>query len=297
MRKDNKEMNTTLTILLITQNPAFQDSLEQTIALLQADWHLEHARSLDEALKRYGPSPSQTDPTICSEPSSMVILLDPHVQEELGLQVIKRLLSQLPAVPIVQLLQPEEEELGLEGVKVGAQDYLLLSTLTPMKLHRTIRDAIRRHDVMQRLRRKRQTKPIQEAGRRPINVLWISKNSKDSRLLKSLFARAGEHWNFLQVATLLEAIALYHCNERLNLQPVTIDVALLDISQVIPQEMDVLAKFQQAMPDLPIIGLLENELSLYGDCIQAGFIYLVKDEISITQLFNTIQSVLQPTIA
>jgi DNA-binding NarL/FixJ family response regulator len=290
-------MNTTLTILLVTQNPAFQDPLEQTIALLQADWHLEHAYSLEEVLERYGSLHSQAD-TSFSEPSSMVILLDPHVQEELGLQVIKRLLSQLPAIPIVQLLQPEEEELGLEGIKVGAQDYLLLSTLTPMKLHRTIRDAIRRHDVMQRLRQRRRTKPtIQKASRRPINVLWISKNSKDSRLLKSLFARAGAHWNFLQVATLLEAIALYHCNERLNLQPMTIDVALLDINQVIPQEIDVLAKFQQAMPDLPIIGLLENELGLYGDRIQAGFIYLVKDETSITQLFTTIQSVLQPTTA
>jgi DNA-binding NarL/FixJ family response regulator len=287
-------MNTPLTILLVTHNPAFQDPLEQTIALLQADWHLEHARSLEEVLDRYGPLSSQDH--AFSEPSSMVILLDPHIQKERGLQAITRLLSQLPAIPIVQVLQPEEEELGLEGIKVGAQDYLLLSTLTPMKLHRTIRDAIRRHDVMQRLRQKRQTKPIQ-AARRPINVLWISNNSKDSRLLKSLFARAGEHWKFFQVATLLEAIALYHCNERLNLQPIKIDVALLDINQVIPQEMDVLEKFQQAMPDLPIIGLLENELSLYGDRIQAGFIYLVKDEISITQLFNTIQSVLQPTIA
>jgi DNA-binding NarL/FixJ family response regulator len=295
MRKDNKLMNTTLTILLVTRNPAFQDPLEQTIALLQADWHLEYARSLEEVLERYGPSPSQAD-TLSQASSSMVILLDPHVQEELGLQAIKRLLSQLPAVPIVQLLQPEEEELGLEGIKAGAQDYLLLSTLTPVKLHRTIRDAIRRQDVMQRLRQKRQPKPIQEA-RRPINVLWISKNSKDSRLLRSLFARAGEHWKFLQVSTLLEAIALYHCNERLNLHPITIDVALLDINQVIPQEMDVLAKFQQAMPDLPIIGLLENELSLYGDRIQAGFTYLVKDDISITQLIRAIQSVLQPTTA
>jgi DNA-binding NarL/FixJ family response regulator len=287
-------MNTTLTILLVTQNPAFQDPLEQTIALLQADWHLEHARSLEEVLDRYGPLPSQ-DHAI-AELSSMVILLDPHIQEELGLQAITRLLSRLPAIPIVQVLQPEEEELGLEGIKVGAQDYLLLSTLTPMKLHRTIRDAIRRHDVMQRLRQKRQTKPIQQTHR-PINVLWISKNSKDSRLLKSLFARAGEHWKFLQVATLLEAIALYHCNERLNLQPIRIDVALLDMNQVIPQEMDVLEKFQQAMPDLPIIGLLENELSLYGDRIQAGLTYLVKDDISITQLIQTIQSALQPTIA
>jgi DNA-binding NarL/FixJ family response regulator len=287
-------MNTTLTILLVTQNLAFQDPLEQTIALLQADWHLEHAHSLEEVLDRYGPLSSQ-GPAI-SESSSVVILLDPHIQQELGLQAITRLLSQLPAIPIVQVLQPEEEELGLEGIKVGAQDYLLLPTLTPMKLHRTIRDAIRRHDVMQRLRQKRRTKPIEEA-RRPINVLWISKNSKDSRLLKSLFARAGEHWKFLQVATLLEAIALYHCNERLNLQPIRIDVALLDMNQVIPQEMDVLEKFQQAMPDLPIIGLLENELSLYGDRIQAGLTYLVKDDISITQLIQTIQSALQPTIA
>jgi CheY-like chemotaxis protein len=287
-------MNTTLTLLLVTQNPAFQDPLEQTIALLQADWRLEQAQSLEEVLEHYGPMSSQGDSTSGSEPSSMVILLDPHVREELGLQVITRLLSQLPAIPIVLLLRPEEEELGLEGIKVGAQDYLLPSTLTPMKLHRTIRDAMRRHDVMQRLRHKRQSK-LAPDNRRPINVLWISKNSQDSRLLKSLFARAGKHWKFFQVATLLEAIALYHCNERLNLQPITIDVALLDINQVIPQEMDVLTKFQQAMPDLPIIGLLENELSLYGDRIQAGFTYLVKDEISITQLLKTIQSALQPT--
>jgi DNA-binding NarL/FixJ family response regulator len=287
-------MNTTLTILLVTRNPAFQDPLEQTIALLQADWHLEQAHSLEEVLDRYGPLSRQDH--AFSEPSSIVILLDPHIQEEQGQLAITRLLSQLPAIPIVQVLQPEEEELGLEGIKVGAQDYLLLSTLTPMKLHRTVRDAIRRHDVMQRLRQKRQIKLIEEA-RRPINVLWISKNSKDSRLLKSLFARAGEHWKFLQVATLLEAIALYHCNERLNLQPIRIDVALLDMNQVIPQEMDVLAKFQQAMPDLPIIGLLENELSLCSDRIQAGLTYLVKDDISITQLIQTIQSALQPTIA
>jgi DNA-binding NarL/FixJ family response regulator len=287
-------MNKLLTLLLVTQNPAFQDSLEQTIALLQADWCLEHVRSLEEVLERSRPSPDPGDSATGAEASAMVILLDPHVQAELGLQAITRLMRQLPAVPIVLLLRPEEEELGLEGIKVGAQDYLLPSTLTPMKLHRTIRDALRRHDVMRRLRHRRQTKPVRAASQ-PINVLWISKNSQDSRLLKSLFARAGEHWKFFQVATLLEAIALYHCNERINLQPITIDVALLDIHQVIPQELDVLTKFQQAMPDLPIIGLLENELSFYGDRIQAGFTYLVKDDISITQLLNTIQSALQPT--
>jgi DNA-binding NarL/FixJ family response regulator len=282
-------MNTTLTLLLVTQNPAFQDPIEQTVALLQSDWRLEHSASLDSVIDRYGSMGPET-----IELSPMVILLDPHVQGEQGLHAITQLLQNLPNVPIVQLLQPEEEELGLEGIKVGAQDYLLLSTLAPMKLHRTIRDAIRRHDVMQRLRQKRQAKSV--APPRAINVLLVSKNSQDSRLLKSLFARAGKHWKFLQVATLLEAIALYHCNEHLNPQPLHIDVALLDVNQVLNEELDVLARFQQALPDLPIIGLIETGFSTYCDRIQEGITCLIKDEISITQLLDAIQQLLQPAV-
>jgi DNA-binding NarL/FixJ family response regulator len=146
-------MNTNLTLLLVTKNSVFQDALRQTVELLQANWNLEMFQNLETLLERcyqFHASGPEAD--------ALMILLDPQIQAQSGLLSLMHLLHEVPHIPIVQILHPEAEDMGLEGIKFGAQDYLLITSLTPIKLHRTIRNAIRRHDVMQRLRDRRQLK-------------------------------------------------------------------------------------------------------------------------------------------
>jgi DNA-binding response OmpR family regulator len=155
-------MNRPLTILMVTEDHEIQDNISQTIALLQSEWQFYSLHNLEEVIEQYDAALGQYDAARCKgaegvvfEPPLVVVLLDPHVQGDLGLEAIAYVKASLPLVPIVQILRPKEEELGIQGIKLGAQDYILVPCVSPIKFHRTIRHALRRHDAMQRLQQKR----------------------------------------------------------------------------------------------------------------------------------------------
>ncbi len=148
-------MNRPLTILMVTEDHEIQDNINQTIALLQSEWQFHHLRTLTEVVARYNSTGDKGANGLIFESPLMVILLDPHIHGDMGLAAIVYLQENLPNVPIVQILRPDEEEFGLQGIKMGAQDYILIPYLSPIKFHRTIRNALRRQDVMYRLRQKR----------------------------------------------------------------------------------------------------------------------------------------------
>ena len=76
-------------------------------------------------------------------------LADLTLPDATGLQVVEQLLDWVPGLALVVLTGAEDEDLALRAVELGAQDYLVKRRATPEALHRAIRYAIQRAELLQ----------------------------------------------------------------------------------------------------------------------------------------------------
>jgi diguanylate cyclase (GGDEF)-like protein len=72
------------------------------------------------------------------------VLLDLPRDRGQPLDALQQLSAAAPATPIIVLSEYHDDELGVEAVRHGAQDYLLASELTPATLGRAVRYAVER---------------------------------------------------------------------------------------------------------------------------------------------------------
>ncbi|MBI1282666.1 MAG: PAS domain-containing protein [Anaerolineaceae bacterium] len=82
-----------------------------------------------------------------------VILLDLGLPDAHGLNAIDRLQTEFPLIPIIILSANDTDELALESVRHGAQDYLLKGKADDYVLNKALRYAIERKRLEERLRR------------------------------------------------------------------------------------------------------------------------------------------------
>jgi diguanylate cyclase (GGDEF)-like protein len=81
-----------------------------------------------------------------------LLLLDLDLPDGDDFGTFERAHAFAPDVPIVVLTRVEDEEMALNMVKAGAQDYLVKDEASPELLHRSIRYAIERHHLISALR-------------------------------------------------------------------------------------------------------------------------------------------------
>ena len=74
-----------------------------------------------------------------------VVLLDVAVPDGAGLANVSLLKAEAPQLPVIVAGDLDDEEVAVEAVHAGAQDYLVKNQLTPGWLERSIRYAIERH--------------------------------------------------------------------------------------------------------------------------------------------------------
>jgi signal transduction histidine kinase len=86
------------------------------------------------------------------EESVDVVLLDLSLPDSQGLASLDTLLAMDPALPIVVLTNTNDEELAVQAVRHGAQDYLVKRQVNSTSLVRSIRYAIERRQVADSLR-------------------------------------------------------------------------------------------------------------------------------------------------
>ncbi|MDJ0677083.1 MAG: hybrid sensor histidine kinase/response regulator [Calothrix sp. MO_167.B42] len=85
------------------------------------------------------------------------ILLDLTLPDSQGLVSLPPLMNQVPSTPIVVLTNINDDELALEAVREGAQDYLVKRQVNVTILIRSIRYAIERKQALETLRNVNQT--------------------------------------------------------------------------------------------------------------------------------------------
>jgi DNA-binding response OmpR family regulator len=73
-----------------------------------------------------------------------VILLDLGLPDSVGLESFKATLTEHPAIPIIILTGLANEEIGVQSIKYGAQDYLVKGEFNGKLLVRAIQYAIER---------------------------------------------------------------------------------------------------------------------------------------------------------
>lgn len=133
-------------ILLIEDNLAEARLLQEFLKQAQShEFTLLNVKRLGDALSLL---------SNCNEISCDfdVILLDLTLPDSEGLTSLPLLISQAPTVPIVVLTNTNDDELAIEAVRQGAQDYLVKRQVNVEVLIRALRYAIERKHTLESLR-------------------------------------------------------------------------------------------------------------------------------------------------
>ena len=83
-----------------------------------------------------------------------VILLDLTLPDSFGLNTFKKVQAQAPATPIIIVTGFENETIALNGMKLGAQDFLIKGKITGKELRRSINYSIERNVLLKELSEK-----------------------------------------------------------------------------------------------------------------------------------------------
>lgn len=108
-----------------------------------------------------------------------VILLDVTQDAECQFEMMTVLHQKLSNSPIV-VLTGDDEEIGREAIRRGAQDYLVKAQLTTDSMSRSLLNAVQRHEIH---RRDSQAAPLLDSAtavlnRLPIGVILVTADSK-----------------------------------------------------------------------------------------------------------------------
>ncbi|HEY2579028.1 MAG TPA: SpoIIE family protein phosphatase [Streptosporangiaceae bacterium] len=126
------------TLLLVEDDPGDYVLVEELLADSDVHAILIWARSLAEAKER-----------LQQDESPGCILLDLHLPDARGLDVVRQVLAVAAGAPVVVLTGLAEENAGLAAVAAGAQDYLIKGQSAPQVFSRAIRYAAQRKHVEQ----------------------------------------------------------------------------------------------------------------------------------------------------
>ena len=157
-------------VLLIEDNPGDARLIEVMLSLVSGTlFDVENANRLSDGLKHL------------SEGGIDAVLLDLGLPDSSGLDTFEKVHDQAPEVPIVMLTGLDDTELALEGVRMGAQDYLVKGRVDGDLLARTLRYAIERKSAEERIEH---LNSVLKAIRN-VNQLIVTETERDGLLRKS----------------------------------------------------------------------------------------------------------------
>jgi diguanylate cyclase (GGDEF)-like protein len=131
----------TITLLLVEDDPADAELIKYVLSRLQyVTIDLICANSLSGALAHL------------EDQKLDVIISDLGLPDSHGLETLINLSEKVPDVPIIVLTGHADEELAMEALKSGAQDYLVKGQIDNNILYRAIRHSIERNRLIQQLK-------------------------------------------------------------------------------------------------------------------------------------------------
>ncbi len=126
-------MRTKLTkVLLIEDDPFYAQALKDLMMAHKELFELELADGLKPGLKRL------------LEGEIDLVLLDMSLPDSDGMATVRKVCDHSPQIPVIVLTACDDEEIGLQAVQSGAQDYLVKDQIDFQLLRRAMRYAIER---------------------------------------------------------------------------------------------------------------------------------------------------------
>jgi DNA-binding response OmpR family regulator len=110
-------MNTTATLLLIENDATDAQAIQGMLADEPLD--IKWVRCLSEGIKRL------------TEGNMVAVLLNLSLPDSQGIETFDKISTAAPTAPILVLGNADVEDLAIEALQRGAQDYLLKPHLTP----------------------------------------------------------------------------------------------------------------------------------------------------------------------
>ncbi|MGI0492393.1 ATP-binding protein [Alkalinema pantanalense CENA528] len=138
-----------INILLVEDNPADTSLFRRVFWRLEQDtWNLVEVQTLQDAISTYNDYLSLSQ----GQQTFDVVLLDLGLPDATGLDTLKQFRAALPNAVVIVLTGLDDENLALQAVGEGAQDYLVKDQVTTQWLLRTIRFAIERQNLFNQLK-------------------------------------------------------------------------------------------------------------------------------------------------
>ena len=136
-----------INVLLIDASPDDARIVERSLAAVYGiSFHLQWIDKLPE-VKLPGdklPGDRPEDLASFAHGTTDVVLLDLLLPDVLGIGTLDRLLAAAPRIPVLVICDAGDEDLAMQAVQRGAQDYLLKNHLDSYSLPRALRNAIDR---------------------------------------------------------------------------------------------------------------------------------------------------------
>lgn len=164
-------MEENLQILLVEDNPADAFLLQEAIAEIENAPRVIHADGLNLAL------------AYLKEENVDAILLDLALPDSEGLATLERMNAAAARLPIVVLTGLEDEAVGIDAVRKGAQDYLIKGQTGARQLLQTVYHAVER---------KRLERALAQAARRNLLLAEVSARVVAETELRGLLGTVGE---------------------------------------------------------------------------------------------------------
>jgi len=129
-----------INILLVEDNPGDARLLIETLREgNDLTFKVQEATTFEGAIER------------AAEQTPDIVLLDLNLPDSHGLYTFLRFRQTYASIPVVVLTGIDDEELGIQAVKEGAEDFLTKGDLSPRLLGRAVRYAIERNELKSQL--------------------------------------------------------------------------------------------------------------------------------------------------